>query len=299
MKPIKILSRNIAKNITLSNKKKYLITKEIYVRPGVRLSIQDETEIYILNGPILGAHLKRAALIFESGSQLRAEKFTLKAANSNGSAVKQADNGGLWFCGNYQSASKDNISNKANPRNCKSQFTAKEIKSFYLGRLDSKSTKTTRKQQKPNNFGDDLDAISIMGVGRDEWAISSIKSFYSGDDGFDVTNSNIVLNRIDVKEPSEDGLNITSSRVQIIKKLSIQMGIKGKDRDLFDLETDDGGSYIEISKGCQIKLEGVFGDELILSSQDMPKFKKSKSSIYKFHGASRKSDSLIYSITMD
>jgi hypothetical protein len=299
MKPIKILSRNIAKNITLSNKKKYLITKEILVRPGVRLSIQDGTEIYILNGPILGAHLKRAALIFEPGSQLRAEKFTLKAANSNGGAVKQADNGGLWFCGNYQSASKDNISIKANRRKRKSHFTAKEIKSFYLGRLDPNSKKTTRKQQKPNNFGDDLDAISIMGVGRDEWAISSIKSFYSGDDGFDVTNSNIVLNRIDVKEPSEDGLNITSSRVQIVKKLLIQMGIKGKDRDLFDLETDDGGSYIEISKGCQINLEGVFGDELILSSQDMPKFKKSKSSIYKFNGASKKSDSLIYSITMD
>lgn len=299
MKPIKILSRNIAKNITLSNKKKYLITKEIHVRPGVRLSIQDGTEIYILNGPILGAHLKRAALIFEPGSQLRAEKFTLKAANSNGGAVKQADNGGLWFCGNYQSASKDNISIKANRRKRKSHFTAKEIKSFYLGRLDPNSKKTTRKQQKPNNFGDDLDAISIMGVGRDEWAISSIKSFYSGDDGFDVTNSNIVLNRIDVKEPSEDGLNIASSRVQIVKKLSIQMGIKSKDRDLFDLETDDGGSYIEISKGCQINLEGVFGDELILSSQDMPKFKKSKSSIYKFNGASKKSDSLIYSITMD
>ena len=299
MKPIKILSRNIAKNTTLSSKNKYLITKEIHVHPGVRLTIQDRTEIYILNGLVLGPHLKRAALIFESGSQLRAEKFTLKAANPNGRAVKHADNGGLWFCGNYQSASKDNISIKANPRKRKSQFIAKEIKSFYLGRLDPNSTKTIRKHQKPNNFGDDLDAISVMGVGREEWIIGSIKSSYSGDDGFDVTNSNIVLNRIDVKEPVEDGLNITSSRLQIVKKLSIQMGIKGKDRDLFDLETDEGGSYIEISKGCQINLEGVFGDELILSSEDMPKFKKSKSSTYKFKGASRKSDSLIYSITMD
>ena len=299
MKPIEVLSRNIVKNTSLSCKKKYFITRAIRVRPGVRLTIQDGTEIYILNGTVPKSILNRAALIFEQGSQLRAEKFSLRAANTDGKPVKEADNGGLWFCGNLQTASKDNISIKSNPRKRMSKFVAKEIRSFYLGRLDPVKVKTVVKSLKQNIESEDLDAISVLGVSRDEWAISSIKTYYSGDDGLDITNSNIVLDRIYVKEPIEDGLNVSSSRIQIRKKLSIQMSQKGKDRDLFDLETDDGASYIEISKGCHIRLEGVFGDQVILSSVDMPKIKRSKNSIYKFLGVSKNADSLIYSITED
>lgn len=299
MKKIEKLSQNITKNTTLSSKKIYLITNEIRVRSGVQLTIQDRAEIYILNGPVLRSHTKRAALIFEQGSNLRAEKFVLRAANHDGRIVKQADNGGLWFCGNYQSASKDNISIRANPRKRMSKFIAKEIKSFYLGCQDPIKLNAVNRPPKRNVKNDDLDAISVLGVSREEWAISSIKNFYSGDDGLDITNSNIVLDRIYIKEPVEDGLNISSSRIQIRKKLSIQMSSKVKDRDLFDLETDEGASYIEISKGCHIRLEGVFGDQVILSSVDMPKFKRSTCSIYKFLGASKKGDSLIYSITED
>lgn len=299
MKLIEVLSQNITKNTRLNSKKRYLITKEVRVRPGVRLTIRDGTEIFILNGPVPRSKFNRAALIFEQGSQLYAEKFSLRAANLDGKPVKQADNGGLWFCGNHRSASKDTISLKANPRKKMSRFEAKEIKSFYLGRLDPIKTKTTIKRPKKNKKSDDLDAISVLGVGRDEWKISSIKSFYSGDDGLDITNSNIDLSRVYIKEPVEDGLNLSSSRIQISKKLTIQISEKGKDRDLFDLETDEGSSYIEISKGCHISLEGCFGDQLMLSSIDMPKFKKTKSAIYRFVGKSKSADSLIYSITMD
>lgn len=299
MKPIQVLARNIAQHTRLSRRKKYLITKAIRVRPGVRLNIQDGTEICILNGPVKGSHLHRAALIFEPGSQLRAGSFSLRASDLAGKPVRQADNGGVWFCGNSQSAAKDNISVTANPRKRMSKFTAQEVRSFYLGRPDSTKRSTSKQPRKKTLPHEDLDAISVLGVGRKEWEIKSIQSFYSGDDGFDLTNSNILLHRVSITRPTEDGLNISSSRIQLIHRLSIQMGPQGKDRDLFDLETDQGASYIEISKGCQLRLEGVFGDQVTLSSADLPAFTRSANAIYRFSGTSRKADSLIYSITED
>lgn len=293
------LSSNIATNKILSNKKIYLITKEVRVRPGVRLTIQDGAQIYLLNGPVTSSKIKRAALIFEQGSELRAKKFTIRAANHEGRVERQSDNGGIWFCGNHQSASKDSIAIKHNPKKRISKFIATELKAYYLGRLDPIAKNHKKKNNIKNKTNDDIDGISVLGVGRKEWRINSIKSYYSGDDGLDLTNSDIQVDKIYIKEPTEDGLNISSSRLQIRKNLTIHMENHGSDRDLFDFETDDGGSYVEISKGCQINIEGIFGDQLTLSSQDMGRVKKAKNAIYKFSGRSKKADSLIYSITED
>jgi hypothetical protein len=297
MRPLEIISRNIAQNKTLSNKKIYLITQEVHIRSGVQLRIQDGVLIYILNGPITKAKAKRAALHFDQGSALHAGRFTLKAANRDGKPERCADNGGIWFYGNYASATKDGSSVKSNPKKRLSNFVAIELKTFFLGRTDpiakNRSKKIATKIQ-----NEDLDAISVLGVGPKEWGIQSIKSYYSGDDGFDITNSNIGVDRLCIKKPIEDGLNVSSSRIQLKKSLRIEMGDEGADRDLFDLETDDGGSFIEIHKGCKIHLDGIFGDQLVLSSIDLPPIKP-RNKKYIFSGHSKQSDSLIYSITMD
>ena len=299
MKSIQLLSRNIAKNTILSNKKIHFITKEIHVRPGVVLTIQDGATLYLMNGTVRGSKIKRAALIFEQGSKLRSKKFTLVAANSEGKPEKFANNGGIWFCGNYRSASKDNISVKCNPKKRLSKFNAAEIKTFYLGRIDSSQKTSEKKIRQSLKSGDDIDGISILGVGRNEWNIRSIKSYYSGDGGIDLTNSDVQLDKIYIKDPIEDGLDVRSSRIQIKKSLTINVGDHGSDRDLFDLEADDGAAYVEINKGCRLNLNGVFGDELNLSSIDMPPIRRAKNAIYKFVGRSKKADSLIYTITED
>jgi hypothetical protein len=297
MRPLEIISRNIAQNKTLSNKKTYLITQEVHVRPGVQLRIQDGALIYLLNGPVKKAKSKRASLHFDQGSALHAGRFTLKAANQVGKPEKHADNGGIWFYGNYASASKDGYSVKSNPRKRLSKFNALELKTFFLGRLDpirkNRSKKIAAKNQK-----DDLDAISVLGVGPKEWNIQSIKSYYSGDDGLDITNSNIGIDKVYIKKPMEDGLNLSSSRIQLKKSLTIEMGEERSDRDLFDLETDDGGSFIELQRGCKINLDGIFGDQLVLSSIDLAPIKR-QNKRYVFIGRSKQTDSLIYSITMD
>jgi hypothetical protein len=72
------------------------------------------------------------------------------------------------------------------------------------------------------------------------------------------------------------------------------------DRDLFDFETDDGGSFVELPRGCWVRLNGVFGDQLVLSSQDMPPplVSDNLECPYSFSGQ-LKSDAVVFSVSHD
>ncbi|MFM7077463.1 MAG: hypothetical protein ACKO3G_15570, partial [Planctomycetaceae bacterium] len=99
-----------------------------------------------------------------------------------------------------------------------------------------------------------------------------VRSMYSADDGFDLTNSHVRLDRLEVQHPAEDGLNVSSSRIEIRRSLVLDVPkSRDADRDRFALETDAGGSFVELPKGCWVRVRGVFGDEVTLSSPDMPR----------------------------
>lgn len=290
-----ILQGNITRNRRLSAHKIYVICAEVRVRKNVRLTIEDGSTLLIQNGKLPKAHLLRAALIFEQGSVLRAQRFTIKACDDNYRQVKLADNGGLWFLGNYQNASKDKLSIKVNRKNPLSSFKAEMISSHYLGRRDP-----LRETTRTKVVDDDIDGFSVLGVGPDEWQISEVRSFYSGDDGFDVTNSHVKLDRLRVITPTEDGINLSSSRLEIRRSLIVDVKKTNyTDRDIFDFETNNGACFLEIAQHCHVDLKGVFGDEVILSSQDLPKIPKNLERSYRFKGISRKAASLIYSINLD
>jgi hypothetical protein len=290
-----ILQGNITRNQRLSAHKIYVICAEVRVRKNVRLTIEDGTTLLIQNGKLPKAHLLRAALIFDQGSILRAQRFTVKACDSDFRPVRTADNGGIWFLGNYQTASKDKLSVKVNRKNPLSSFKAEMISSHYLGRRDPLKETTRTKV-----VDDDIDGFSVLGVGPDEWQISEVRSFYSGDDGFDVTNSHIKLDRLRVLTPTEDGINLSSSRLEIRRSLTVDVSKTDyTDRDVFDFETDNGACYLEIAQHCHVDLKGIFGDEVVLSSQDLPKIPKNLERSYRFKGVSRKAASLIYSINLD
>jgi hypothetical protein len=61
--------------------------------------------------------------------------------------------------------------------------------------------------------------IKLIGVGPHEWQVSQLRSLHSADDGVDLTNSHIRLNRLEVRQPTEDGLNLSSSRIEIRRSL--------------------------------------------------------------------------------
>lgn len=273
-----ILNSNINSSRVFYKKNIYIILGEVRVLENVKLTIENGTNIYIVNGPM------RSSLIFNTGSSLEAKHVYLRACDLKYNPVKYANNGGLWFLGSSANAEKDKITVKYNVN--PSSFTAIRIVSFYLGRCDPKSG------DGPNT--DDIDAISVLGVGSNEWNISSVVSFYSGDDGFDVENSSITLKYLRVVEPKEDGLNITSSRVNIINSLEVNMGKSAKkDRDIFDLEPDEGQTYVLLEQGCAVNIAGVFGDQLKLVSSDLPQPDGDK--YYTYKGKSDNGQTYVYS----
>lgn len=292
---IEVLKGNISLSRRLSAKKVYVVSAEVRVRKNATLTVEDGTTILIMNGKLAASKLKRAALIFEQGSLLRAKRFTVRACDQNYKRVKIADNGGLWFLGNYKKASKDTMIVKADTKKRKSSFRADTISVYYLGRLDPlKETSRTLAVQ------DDIDGLSVLGVGLDEWQVSEIRSFHSADDGLDVTNSDLVLDRLKIVTPIEDGINLSSSRLHLRRSLIVDVTkTKVKDRDIFDFEADDGASYLEIAQHCHIDIKGVFGDQLVLSSKDLKQPNNNPEARYKFKGVSRNAATLVYTINQD
>lgn len=298
MSAVEVISRNIKKTRTLRSHKVYVIEGEVRVEKGVKLKIEDKTTILIVNGEFPRSCVRRSALIFDQGSSLSANRFYVRACTATYKPVKVANNAGIWFLGNFNHASKDGVSVKTNRKNPLSSFTAKLIATYYLGRPDSA---IKRRRSKQDSLDDDIDGFSVLGVGKGEWNISEVRTYYSADDAFDVTNSHISLKRLRIVTPVEDGLNISSSRVEIHNSLQIDVRkTRNNDRDLFDLETDDGASYVELHSGCWVTLNGVFGDQVVLSSAQMPKAttRDNNERSYAFKGK-LKSAALIYSIDQD
>ncbi len=295
---VETISADIVRSRRLGKGVVWVVDAEVHVRAGATLTIADGATILLQNGLVSGSRLRRAALLFDPGSGLSARRFTVKAGDARHRATKVADNGGLWFLGTHRGGSSDGITVK-HARNAKpSSYRATSITVSHLGRgeRDYQMRGSGKAAER-----DDLDALKLIGVGPDEWRIAEVRSLHSADDGFDVTNSHIVLDRLEVKNPTEDGLNVTSSRVQIRRSLVVDAPrTKVADRDLFDLETDEGASYIELPRGCWVRLRGVFGDQLHLTSSDMPRpvTTADNERRYAFSGK-LKADALIHSITED
>lgn len=303
MKAIEVISGNIRKNLSLGKAKHYVIEGEVHVTKGVTLTIADGATLLIVNGVFPKSQLRRSALIFDQGSVLQAKRFQVKAAGANHRPVRFADNGGIWFLGNYADARTDNddrdgLAVKVNRKNPLSRFTAQTISTSYLGRKDSYVSTKTGKQL---DIGDDLDGFSLLGVGPTEWNVSTVRVAHSADDGFDLTNSNIRLDRLEVKAPTEDALNLCSSRLEVRRSLALDVTKTGyTDRDIFDFETDDGPAMLVLYKNCWVRVKGVFGDELVMSSKDMPTpyTASNNERKYEFSGRLKKS-AMIYSIERD
>jgi len=276
---VNILS-NIDKNFSFKRENKYVISGEVHVLSNITVTIQNKTTIYIVNGDI-NSPLGNCAFIFDTGSKLISKNFTIRACDKSFIEQKKAENGGLWFKGSSSIAEKDTIKVTFSPN--VSNFQANRITTHYLGRKDPVRKKNTR---------DDIDAISVIGVNNNEWNVKEIYSFNSGDDGFDVENSSICIDKLFVRKPCQDGLNVTSSRLNILKYIDIVVA-KKCDNQLFDLETDDGPSFIRLAKECKVILDGVFGDQLTLVSDDLPQ--PVGKDVYKYDGYSKLGQSYIYS----
>jgi hypothetical protein len=295
---IETISADIVRSRRLGKGVVWVIEAEVHVRAGATLTVADGATILIRNGLLKGSRLRRAALVFDPGSGLSAKRLSIRAANEANRPVRVADNGGVWFLGTFSGGSSDGITVKRVRGAKPSAFRATSLTVSHLGRGERD---LPRRGRRAGGERDDIDALKLIGVGPEEWRIAAVRSLHSADDGFDVTNSHVALDRLEVRSPTEDGLNITSSRITIRRSLVVDAPrTKVADRDLFDLETDDGAAYVELPRGCHVRLRGVFGDQLHLTSSDMPKpvTTADNERRYAFSGK-LKADALIHSLTED
>ncbi|MCX5494401.1 hypothetical protein OSH11_06795 [Kaistia dalseonensis] len=288
-----ILDGSITGTLWLKAGLLYVVTSDVRVRKGATLVVEDGATILIQNGIVPSSEIRHAALIFEQGATLKAGRLFIRACDDRFRPVKQADNGGVWFFGAYRSAEKDGLSVTAAPATSASSFSAALIAAYYLGHRDPIT-------ESADPVNDDRDGFSLMGVGPQEWDVAEVRSYHSGDDGIDLTNSQIRLQRLRVVAPTEDGINLSSSTLQVARSLHVDVTMTSVfDRDIFDFETDDGPSYVEIAQHCHVDIRGVFGDQLHLKSPDMPAPNAADNESYRFKAFLRQSPALIYSLNED
>jgi len=263
-----MITSDIVRDTTWRRGSTYIVDGEIHVRPGVTLTIDDGVTVLIRNGYRPVRTITASALIFDSGSKLRAKTVTFGSADDQNRQTTATNNGGVFFLGTSRSCSKDGITVDTSTASGRSSFVADLLVFDSLGRADP------RYGDGDGNARDDIDAVSLLGLGLTEWRVKAVRTQNSGDDGFDVTNSSIALDSLTVVNPAEDGLNITSSTVLIRRSLTVAMSPSiSPDRELFDLEVDDGGARISIDRLAYVDLRGYWGsvfDEVTLNSPDMP-----------------------------
>lgn len=294
----RVISRNITRSMRLGKGIAWVIAAEVRVAAGATLTVADGATILIRNGRVPSSRIRRAALVFDPGSRLVAKRFSVRACGADDRPAKVSDNGGIWFLGTHHAGASDGISVKKVPGAMPSLYRARAISTAYLGRLDVYDSPATGRVL---DIGDDIDGFKLIGVGPEEWKVSEVRTSHAGDDGFDLTNSRIELDRLVVRHPTEDGLNVSSSRLAVRKALVLEVvKTKETDRDLFDLETDDGASYVELIHGCRVTLRGVFGDQVHLVSREMPvpDVRAENETPYRFDGRLKR-DALVFSITED
>jgi hypothetical protein len=292
-----IITSDIARDTTWRRGTTYIVDGEVHVRPGVTLTIEDGVTVLIRNGYRPKRTITASALIFDSGSRLRAKTVTFGSADDQNRPSTSPNNGGVFFLGTSRSCSKDGITVDTSAASGRSSFMADLLVFESMGRSDPRYG--------DSDLTDDIDAVSLLGLDMTEWRVKAVRTENSGDDGFDVTNSTVALDSLTVVNPAEDGLNITSSIVQIRRSLTVAMSPSIlPDRELFDLEVDDGGARISIDRRAYVDLRGYWGsvfDEVNLNSLDMPSPpRRGTTSVwYVYAGMLTRGPALVYSTIAD
>lgn len=277
------ITSNISVNTIFYQDYNYVIVGEIHVLEDIALIIEAGVVIYIRNGVFEQATIKRSALIFDTGSKLIASDFYLIACNSKNEPETLADNGGLWFVGSRSDVDKDGIKTKYSTKS--SSFNAYKIYAYYLG-----STDPEHWIYEPSA---DQDGITVLGCGNNEWNITSVYIELSGDNAFDIVESYITIDEVEIIHPGEDAINIQSGQINILKKLRCVVPSEVYDRDIFDFENDYAFPYIRIAQYAFVELLGIFGDQTSMVSSDLPQ--PDGNNLYYFKGICTNGQSYIWS----
>ena len=159
---------NFDKDTVLTGVNTYVIIGKIRVMSNIILTIEDNTNIMIMNGDFItkeGINTGKSCLIFEKGSKLYAERIYIQTCNSSLVSVITTDNDGIVFLNSLPTEENKDIINTKN-----SIINAK----FIFGSCIDNTNKSSV-----------INDISIDKV-NNKVNLKDIYSNYFMDDGFDV-----------------------------------------------------------------------------------------------------------------
>ncbi len=169
---------NFDKDTVLTCDNSYVIMGKIRVMSNIMLTIEDNTNIMILNGNYInkeGINTGKSCLIFEKGSKLYAERIYIQSCNSSFVPIMTADNSGVVF---LDSSSTENIDTKEDINTKNSIINAK----FIFGScLDNTNKYTVVNHSVIEHFND-----IVIDKTNNKLNFKNISSKNFNDDGFDV-----------------------------------------------------------------------------------------------------------------
>ena len=163
---------NIDKDTVLTCDNTYVIIGKIRVMSNIMLTIEDNTNIMIMNGDYINKkeiNIGKSCLIFEKGSKLYAERIYIQSCNISFVPVMTADNSGIVF---LDSSSKEDIDTKNSIINAK----------FIFGScLDNTNKYTVVNHSVIEHFND-----IVIDKTNNKLNLKNISAKNFNDDGFDV-----------------------------------------------------------------------------------------------------------------
>ena len=232
----KEISQNIIDPTTFKAGYVYIITAPITVFS--RLIIEDNVDIYLRNGATNG-------ITFDASSQLEAGCVNVYASDDRDVIINVANNGGVVFNGTAGPTTGALVAFATAFNVNPSHFVAKKLKLNYCGGFIVSAVAT--------------DALTINNCNADEWAIESISSAYSGDEGVVVNDSTINLNYLSITNPIGDGLESNDSIINVYKGLKIQVD-NGRLIQMVSNQALDASplSYIKLPTNTKVYLDGLW-----------------------------------------
>ena len=185
-----LVTDNITSDTTWVSGFKYIISTNIYVRDGIKLTIQDNASVCFLNNTSFN-------LVFEPGSKLNAGVISSFAVDSSYNPVTTSNTGGWRFWG-----TKSSTYNGVIPVNT-SRFTINQIDINYIGSFGLGSIYVDSCYAFETNF-------NVVNISN---ATIGILSF----------NSTINFNKLSLTN-AINGLYILYTTINVLKKLVITRG---------------------------------------------------------------------------
>lgn len=242
------LNDNITNDKVLKKDYIYVVTKQVRISSGVKLTVEDNTQIYLLNKTLQqniiipdgfdptdnnnnDLFLNASCLIFESGSSLLSKNIHVSSCDENYIPQSINLNGGIFFCGTRASTQYNILNVVSRIGINQSNFVNESININYGGSLSFLVQNNEDLSYSIVSAPDfttqtsitaiPLNAVTILGCKKSEVNIKSINVTNTGSNGLWSQYSTLSLDSLSVIGYQGNALFVRGSKISFKNKLSL------------------------------------------------------------------------------